>query len=306
MSIADKTLVIVTGPTASGKTALAVLLSRMLQCEIISADSRQVYRRMSIVTAAPDAEQLAAVPHHLVGFLEPEDSYSAAAFDADVSRLLPQLWERSDYAVMCGGSMMYIDAFVNGLDNLPDIPLTLRDAVWRLFDEGGLPALHDRLRELDPAYLATADPVNHKRLIHAIEVSIQAGVPYSSLLTGSRREHPFRIVKLALAPGRADLFARIGRRVDRMLAEGLENEARELYHLRGLNSLNTVGLKEMFQYFDGCMSLPQAADKIARNTRVYAKKQLTWLKRDPSVIYVPADADPLTYSLSIINKRIVP
>ncbi len=303
MSIADKTLVIVTGPTASGKTALAIGLARALQCEIISADSRQVYRRIPIVTAAPDAEQLAAAPHHLVGFLEPEESYSAAAFEADVSRLLPRLWEHSDYVVMCGGSMMYIDAFVNGLDNLPDIPPTLRDSVWRLFDEGGLPALHDKLRELDPGYLATADPVNHKRLIHAIEVSIQAGVPYSSLLTGNRREHPFSIVKLALAPERAELFARIGRRVDRMLAEGLEDEARALYPLRGLNSLNTVGLKEMFLYFDGCMSLQQAADKIARNTRVYAKKQLTWLKRDPSVIYIPADADPLTYSLSIINEE---
>ncbi len=259
MSIADKTLVIVTGPTASGKTALAIGLARALQCEIISADSRQVYRRIPIVTAAPDAEQLAAAPHHLVGFLEPEESYSAAAFDADVSRLLPRLWEHSDYVVMCGGSMMYIDAFVNGLDNLPDIPPTLRDSVWRLFDEGGLPALHDKLRELDPGYLATADPVNHKRLIHAIEVSIQAGVPYSSLLTGNRREHPFSIVKLALAPERAELFARIGRRVDRMLAEGLEDEARALYPLRGLNSLNTVGLKEMFLYFDGCMKIGRAS-----------------------------------------------
>lgn len=302
MNQGGKTLLIVTGPTASGKTSYAIELAQRLQTEIVSADSRQVYMRMPIVTAAPTPAQLAAVRHHLVGILEPEQSYSAAAFDADVARLLPQIWSKSDTAIICGGSMMYIDAFVNGLDNLPDIPEELRNRVWQMFYDGGLDELHRQLRRLDSRYLATADPSNHKRLIHAIEVSLQAGLPYSSLLTGRRREHPFRILKVAPDRSREELFARIGRRVEAMIESGLEEEARTLYPRRGLNSLNTVGLKEMFSYFDGDMTLQQAVEKIARNTRVYAKKQLTWLRRDPAVKFLPAE-ELVTETLRMIENE---
>lgn len=302
MNLSEKTLLIVTGPTASGKTSYAIELAQRLQTEIISADSRQVYKHMPIVTAAPSAAQLAAVRHHLVAILEPEQSYSAAAFDADVSRLLPQIWSKTDTAIICGGSMMYIDAFVNGLDNLPDIPDELRNRVWKMFYDGGLDELHRQLRHLDPSYLETADRSNHKRLIHAIEVSLQAGVPYSSLLTGERREHPFRILKVAPSLSREELFSRIGRRIDAMVESGLVEEARELLPYRGLNSLNTVGLKEMFSYFDGDMTLPQAIEKIARNTRVYAKKQQTWLRRNPTVNFLPAE-DFVTETLKLLGTE---
>lgn len=286
MSVSDissKTLIVVTGPTASGKTGLALELATSLGCEIISADSRQMYRDIPIGTAAPTAEQLSAVPHHLVGMLGLEQSYSAAAFDADVTRLLPQLWTKNDYAIICGGSMMYIDAFIDGLDDLPDIPAELRQSVWQLFYDKGLAGLHERLNELDPEYLTKSDPLNHKRLIHAIEVSIQAGVPYSSLLTGQKRRHPFRIVKMAIGLEREELFSRINRRVDQMIADGLEDEAERVYHLRHLNSLNTVGFKEMFAMMNGEMDRATAIARIGKNTRVYAKKQLTWMKRKDDI-----------------------
>lgn len=297
--ISGKTLIVVTGPTGSGKTDLAIGLARRLGCDIISADSRQMFRDTPVATAAPTAAQLSLAPHHLVGFLDLEEQYSASRFDADVSEILDGIWSRSDHAIMCGGSMMYIDAFIYGLDDLPDIDPEIRRATWALYETGGLQALHDELRTVDPAYLDRADPYNYKRLVHAIEVSRQAGAPYSTLLTGSRRQHPFRIHKLCIGHDRPSLFDRINRRTRGMIEAGLEEEARRVFPLRHLNSLNTVGLKEMFSYFDGHYTFDEAVEKIARNTRVYAKKQLTWLKRDSSVIYLPAD-DPLAAAEKLI------
>lgn len=278
-----KTLIVVTGPTGSGKTALAIELARRLGCEIISADSRQLFREIPIGTAAPDSAELAAVPHHMVGCLGLGEYYSAAQFEADVLRLLDVLFEKHDYAVLCGGSMMYVDAVTRGIDELPTISPEVRRSAYGILESEGLEGVRSRLSELDPEYYAQVDLNNHKRLVHALEICMEAGVPYSSLRTGQARVRPFKVVKFALDFPREELFGRINRRVEAMMEAGLEDEARGVYPLRHLNSLNTVGYKELFAYFDGKWDLATAVAKIARNTRVYAKKQLTWLRRDSSV-----------------------
>lgn len=296
-----KTLVIVTGPTASGKTSLAIELAETLDTEIVSADSRQLFRGLPVGTAAPTPEELARVRHHLVGVLDLHDYYSAARFEEDALAILDRIWQRSDYAVMCGGSMMYIDAITKGIDQLPTISQEIRDYCLELYEKGGLPALHERLRQLDPAYLAVADLSNHRRLVHAIEICLQAGVPYSSLRTGQAKQRPFRIVKLAINHDRPTLFDRINRRVDLMIAEGLEEEARRVYPLRHLNSLNTVGYKELFAMMDGTMDRGTAIARIAKNTRVYAKKQLLWLSKDPDVKLLDPAKPLLQQALRFIN-----
>ena len=277
------TLIVITGPTGSGKTDLALELAVRLHCDIISADSRQIYQGLPIGTAAPSAEQLARVRHHFVASLPLDAYYSAAQFESDVMALLPELWQQGEYAIMCGGSMMYIDAVTRGIDELPTVSETVRREAYGLLEREGIEAVRERLRELDPDYLERADPANHKRLVHALEVSMEAGVPYSSLLTGEVRQRPFRILQFALDLPREILFDRINRRVNAMVAAGLEDEARAVYHLRSLNSLNTVGYKEMFTWFDGTMDRTTAIERLKKNTRVYAKKQLTWLRRRPEI-----------------------
>lgn len=276
----NKTLIVVTGPTGSGKTDLAIKLALHYGCHILSADSRQLYRDIPIGTAAPSPEQLALVPHHFVGILSLEDYYSAAQYEEDVLQLLPRLWKENDYVVMCGGSMMYVDAVTKGIDELPTITPEIREKAMAIYREGGIEQLRSTLLELDPIYYNQVDLNNHKRLVHAIEITMQAGVPYSSLRTGESKKRPFRIVKMALDYDREVLFNRINRRVEAMMVAGLEQEARNVYHLRHLNSLNTVGYKEMFAYFEGVMDYETAVARIGKNTRVYAKKQLTWNKRD--------------------------
>lgn len=295
-------LIVITGPTGAGKTRLAIDVAKQFGCEIISADSRQMYRDIPIVTAAPTPAELAEAPHHFVGCLNLQDYYSAACFESDVLKLLPSLWEKSPYAIMCGGSMMYIDAVCNGIDRLPTVSDENRRAALEVYTSRGLEGLKQELQIKDPAYLASApDLHNHKRLIHALEISMEAGVPYSSLLTGKKATRPFRIVKLAVDLPRDVLFDRINRRVDSMIAAGLEDEARRVYPLRHLNSLNTVGLKEMFAMFEGAMDRPTAIARIAKNTRVYAKKQLTWLRRDPSVIWLTPDGHCIPTVHTLLN-----
>ena len=286
MNYKGKTLAVITGPTASGKSALAVEIAQRLGTEIISADSRQVYKGIPIVTAMPTAEERAAVRHHLIDMLPLEAYYSASSFESDALRVADTLWQHSDWAVVCGGSMMYVDALCHGLDELPTVPAELRERLMNEHAEQGDAWLLQRLAELDPVYRSEVDERNIKRVFHGVELSLAAGHPYSELRTGQRTQRPFRIVKICLDGPREVLFSRINERVVRMMADGLEEEARSVEHLRYLNSLNTVGLKEMFAYFDGVMTREEAVARIQKNTRVYAKKQLTWYRRDTSAIWL--------------------
>ena len=285
----DKTLIVITGPTGVGKTAAAIGLAKHLHCDIINADSRQIYRGIPICTAAPTAEEQAAARHHFVEFKDLDESYNAAQFETDVLQLLPSLWQQGDYVVMCGGSMLYVDAVCRGIDQLPDVTPEVRNAVKQKLQQEGLESLVEELELLDPQYAATIDRKNTSRVCHGVEICRQAGVPYSTLRTGKAKQRDFRIIKLALNIERELLFSRINKRVDRMIEMGLEQEARSVYHLRHLNSLNTVGMKEMFAIFDGTMDRHTAIERMKKNTRVYAKKQVTWYRRDPSIIWVTPD-----------------
>ncbi len=285
------TLIVITGATASGKSALAIDVAEHFGCDIISADSRQIYRDIPIGTAAPTDADLARVRHHFIGTLALDDYYSAARFESDVMKLLPGLWEKSKVQVMCGGSMMYIDAVTDGIDELPTISPEVRARVKQMLENQGEAGLFAYLEMLDPEYAQVVDRANTKRVAHAVEISIQAGCPYSQLRNGLRKERPFNIVKVAIDWERQQLFDRINRRVDAMMEDGFLEEARQLYNLRHLNSLNTVGYKELFAYLDGEVDYETAVARIAKNTRVYAKKQLTWLAR-PGVrptVMLPAD-----------------
>lgn len=288
--MSTNTLVVITGPTGVGKSDTAVWLARELNAEIISADSRQLYRDIPIGTAAPTAEQMAEVKHHFVGTLSLEEYYSAAQFEDDVMQLLPRLFARSPYVVMCGGSMMYVDAVCKGIDNIPTISDEIRREVVERFERDGAEAMREELRRLDPVYYNQVDLKNHKRVIHAVEICLQAGRPYSELRTNSVKQRPFRIVKIGLNLPREQLFDRINRRVEKMIEAGLIDEARRFYPQRHLNSLNTVGYKELFAWMDGTMDYDTAVTRIQKNTRVYAKKQLTWYAKDTDMHwFAPSD-----------------
>ena len=288
------TLIVVTGPTGVGKTDIAIRLARVFGTEIISADSRQIYRDIPIGTAAPTPEQLAEVKHHFVGILGLDEYYSAAQFEEDVMNLLPRLFVRSPYVVMCGGSMMYVDAVCKGIDNIPTISEEIRTTVAKRLMDLGADAMREELKRLDPEYYAQVDLNNMKRVVHAIEICEQAGMPYSRLRTGVAKQRPFRILKIGLTLPRAELFDRINRRVVKMIDSGLVEEARKVYPMRHLNSLNTVGYKELFAWMDGTMDYDTAVARIQKNTRVYAKKQLTWYAKDPSMQwFLPTDYDKI-------------
>lgn len=275
-------LIVITGATGSGKSSLAMKMASEFNCDIISADSRQMYREIPIGTAAPSAEDQQLVRHHFVGNLSLADYYSAAQYEEDVMKLLPQLWEKSPVQIMCGGSMMYVDAVTRGIDELPTVNEDIRREAWALYERGGLQQLRLTLLDLDPVYYREVDLNNYKRLVHAIEICWQAGVPYSSLRSGKVKERDFDIEMIAIDMPREVLYERINRRVAEMINGGLVDEARAVSHLRHLNSLNTVGYKELWPYIDGEITLDEAIAKIQRNTRVYAKKQLTWLKNRPA------------------------
>ena len=275
-----KKLIVVTGPTASGKTDLAVRLALEHETEIISADSRQIYKGIPIVTAVPDKSQRAGVTHHLMELLPLDSYYSAAKFEEDALRIAHEIWKKREVAIVCGGSMMYVDALVNGIDELPTVPDSIRIPLMASWKENGDDWLLDKLKTLDPEYYSSVDRANMKRVFHAVEICMTASTTYTSLRTGKKKKRNFEIEKIVIDMPREQLFDRINRRVLSMIEQGLEEEARKVYPYRHLNSLNTVGLKEMFAYFDGKLDFETAVARIQKNTRVYAKKQLTWLKKE--------------------------
>ena len=288
-------LVVVTGATASGKTVMAIELARQLGTEIVSADSRQIYQGIPITTAAPTPDELAQVRHHFVQTHALHAYYSAASYEAEALHVIESLLDRYGCAVVCGGSMMYVDALTRGIDDMPTISSEVRRRVLDLEREQGLEAVLALLDVYDPEYAAVVDRQNRRRVMHAVELCMQSGKPCSQLRTGAAKERPFRVLKLAIDMPREQLFGRINARVDAMVRDGMEDEARSVLHLRHLNALNTVGFKEWFQYFDGGFaSRTECVERIKKNTRVYAKKQLTWLRRDPSAVWVrPTDLSML-------------
>ena len=279
----DKTLIVITGPTAVGKTRLCLDIARHFDIPIINADSRQIYREISIGTARPTAEEMHQVKHYFVGTLGLEDYYSASLFEQQVLELLETLFKEHDHALMAGGSMMYIDAVCDGIDDIPTIDNETRATMKRRLQEEGLPRLCEELKRLDPEYYEIVDRQNPKRVVHALEICRMTGRTYTSFRKREKKERPFRIVKIGLNREREELYNRINARVDRMMQQGLLKEASEMYPHRDLNALNTVGYKELFDYFDGRWTLEEAVERIKGNTRRYARKQLTWYKKDPQI-----------------------
>ena len=282
-----KTLVVITGPTAVGKTALTMQLAEHYGVPIINADSRQIYRELKIGTAAPTAEQQKLVKHYFVGTKSIDDYYNASMYEQEVLELLDA--ERSTFHVLSGGSMMYIDAVCNGIDDIPTVRDDIREEMKRRYQEEGLEALCEELRQLDPEHYAIVDRQNYRRVIHALEICHQTGKTYTSFRTQQKKERPFRIVKIGLNREREELYNRINQRVDQMMNDGLLDEVKGLINKRETNALNTVGYKELFDYLDGRWSLEEAVERIKGNTRRYARKQLTWYKRDEDMRWFHPD-----------------
>ncbi|MBR3490931.1 MAG: tRNA (adenosine(37)-N6)-dimethylallyltransferase MiaA [Bacteroidales bacterium] len=296
-----KTLVVIAGPTASGKTSFSIELAKALNTVILSADSRQFYKEMSIGTAAPTEEELSQVMHYFVHHISIEDKYDVADYERDVLRLLNELFKAHDTVVMTGGSGLFIDAVCNGIDVMPDVDPEIREKVQRLYDECGLKALQDEVQRLDPEYYATVDQQNPRRLQRALEVCYQTGQPFSSFRSGNSVHRDFDIKKYALLWDRQALIERIDKRVDMMMEQGLLAEAKALYPKRHLNALNTVGYKELFAYFDGQCTLEEAVEQIKIHTRQYAKRQMTWLRKDKSYTWIMPD-EMMTSLLSEKNS----
>ena len=284
-----KTLSIILGPTGVGKTELSLQVAEQFGSCIINADSRQLYRDIPIGTAAPTPVQQARVKHYFVGNLSLEDYYSAAQYENEALFLLDQLFEHQDVVVMSGGSMMYLDAIRHGIDDIPTVTNEIRQKIRSLYENSGLEPLVDQLALLDPEYYGLVDKKNTARVLHALEICYQTGKPFSSFRTGNKKQRPFRIVTIGLNRPRPELFERINRRVTVMMENGLLDEVERVQPYRHYNSLNTVGYKELFRYIDGVWDLDFALDRIRKNTRVYAKKQLTWFKRDESVHWFQLD-----------------
>ena len=299
-----KNLLVLLGPTGIGKTELSLLLAERLGSPIINADSRQIYKDIEIGTASPTAEELARVEHFFVHTLALDEYYSAAEYEKDVMQLLPQLFQSHDTVLLSGGSMMYIDAVTKGIDDIPTVDEETREMLRHRFEKEGLEPLLAELKLLDPHYYEIVDKRNHKRVVHALEICYMTGKPFTFFRTNSTKERPFRIVKFGLRRERANLFARINARVDKMMEEGLLDEARRVYPLRELNSLNTVGYKEMFKVIAGEWELPMAVERMKKNTRVYAKKQMTWYQHDADIHWLDADKMNIQEMLKTIENEV--
>lgn len=297
-----KSLVVLLGPTAVGKTELSLSLAEMLGSPIINCDSRQLFADLRIGTAAPTPEQLQRVRHYFVGTLKLEDYYNAAQYEADVLQLTSELFQTHDTLLLSGGSMMYIDAVCRGIDDIPTISDEIRTAVKERLAKEGLEPLVEELRTLDPEYYAIVDKKNVRRVVHALEVCLMSGRPYSEFRTNTHKERSFQIIKIGLNRPREELFARINARVDQMMKEGLMDEVRRLIPYRHCNALNTVGYKELFRVIDGEWPLEMAVERIKKNTRVYAKKQLTWFQHDEEITWF--HPDDISQIEEHINRKI--
>ena len=295
------TLLVLTGPTGVGKTELSLRLAEHFACPIVSADSRQIYREIPIGTAAPTLEEQQRVPHYFVGTRSVADDYNAGQYERDAIALLQTLFLQHSVVVLTGGSMMYIDAVCNGFDDIPSVPADIRAQLKSDYQSRGLEWLQQEVQRLDPAYWAEVDRHNPQRLLHCVEICRTTGQTFSSLRRNTRVERPFKILKVALTRPREQLYQRINLRVEQMMAQGLLEEAKAVYPLRHKNSLQTVGYRELFAYFDGRYTLQQAVDMIRQNSRHYAKRQLTWFNRDTTIHWLNADLDYETQLHTIID-----
>ena len=297
----EKTLIVITGPTAVGKTRLCIDIAKHFGIPVINADSRQIYRELRIGTACPTAEEMREVKHYFVGTLSLEDYYSASLYEQQVLALLEEQFKTHEYALMSGGSMMYIDAVCNGIDDIPTIDDKTRETMKRRLQEEGLESLCEELKRLDPDYYEIVDRQNPKRVVHALEICTMTGRTYTSFRKREKKQRPFRIVKIGLNRERTELYDRINARVDEMMRKGFLKEAEGLHKQKELNALNTVGYKELFDYFEGRWPLEEAVERIKGNTRRYARKQLTWYKKDEQMKWFHPNQkeDIINYILSM-------
>lgn len=294
-------LFVLIGPTGVGKTELSLTLAEFLHTPIINADSRQVFRDLPIGTAAPTEEQQRRVKHYFVGTLGLTDYYSAAQYESDVLQVLDTHFQSNPYALMTGGSMMYIDAICKGIDDIPTVDAETRKMMIERYEQEGLEQLNNELKLLDPEYYSIVDRKNPKRVIHALEICYMTGKPYSSFRTNQAKQRPFEIIKMGLRREREELYQRINCRVDEMIHLGLVAEVEKVKEFRHTNALNTVGYKEIFNYIDGTWDLPTAIDKIKQNSRIYSRKQMTWFKKDETIHWFhPDDIDAI---LSFVKNK---
>jgi tRNA dimethylallyltransferase len=286
-----KHLIIITGPTAIGKTRVAIETANFFNTEIVSADSRQIYRELNIGTAVPSKAELNSIKHHFVHSHSIQDTYNASRFETEAMELLEDLFKKYDVVVLTGGSMLYIDAICKGIDTMPDVDPELRQNLKNSLKENGIESLRVQLKKLDPDYYRQVDLKNPARIVHALEICLMTGRPYSSFRTSPNKERPFSILKIGLDCNRAELHHRINQRVDKMVEAGLEEEAHGVYPLKHLNSLNTVGYREFFAHFNGEITKEKAIELIKRNSRRYARKQLTWFRKDAEMNwFTPQDS----------------
>ena len=296
MSEKQKTLVVLLGPTGVGKTEISLQMAEYLGCPIISSDSRQLYRELKIGTAAPDQRQLERIPHYFIGTHSIHDEYSAGQYELDVMALQQELFEQHDVLMLVGGSMMYIDAICNGMDDIPTVDAITREFWINEYTKKGLEFIQNELFRLDPNHYNEVDLQNYKRVLHALEICTIAGRPFSEIRTGVRKKRPFKIVKIGLNRQREELYGRINLRVDQMMTDGLLDEARPFYEFRNLNTLNTVGYKELYKYMDGTWSLDFAVNMIKQDSRRYAKRQMTWFNRDKEICWFHPDDNDLIFN----------
>jgi len=287
----NKVLIVLLGPTGVGKTEISLRMAEHFGCPIVSSDSRQFYRELKIGTAAPTEFQLKRVKHYFIGSHSIHDEYNAGQYELDVMQLLDELFRQNDVVMLVGGSMMYIDAVCNGIDDMPNIDNETRELWRRQYAENGLEYIQNELKRLDPKHYGEVDLQNYKRVLHALEICSMTGKPFSDMRTGIRKERPFNIVKIGLTRPRSELYERINNRVDEMMAEGLLEEAGQFYEFRYLNTLNTVGYKELYEYLDGNWPLDFAVNMIRQDSRRYAKRQMTWFNRDKEIHWFHPDMD---------------